>query len=264
MFRVLITGATGRMGLETVKAVMADQELELVGALGNTNFIGQDIGRLAGIRETGIKVKNNLAEVIAETGPDTVIDLTSAEAGYQVIIKCLEQGINCVSGSTGFSREQLAEIEKQANEKKITVMIIPNFSIGAVLMMKFSEQAARYFKNVEIIEMHHEKKKDSPSGTAIKTAEMIIKNSGGFNENLPESLEKIAGCRGGRVGNINIHSLRLPGFVATQEVVFGGTGQLLRLRHETISREAFMPGIIFSVKKSRETSGYVYGLESLL
>lgn len=264
MVRVLITGATGKMGLETVKAVLADKELELVGALGKANFIGQDIGNLAGSKEIGIKVKNNFSEVIRETSPDIVVDLTNAEAGYKIIMNCLAEGIDCISGSTGFSQLQLDEIKRLTIEKNLTVMIIPNFSIGAVLMMKFSEQAGRYFNNVEILEMHHEKKKDSPSGTAIKTAEMIMKNSSEFNNNLPDTVENIDGCRGGKVGNINIHSIRMPGFVASQEVIFGGIGQLLKIRHETINREAFMPGIIFAIKKSMEIKGYTYGLESLL
>jgi 4-hydroxy-tetrahydrodipicolinate reductase len=264
MLKVLITGATGRMGLETVKTILAENEMQLVGALGNTNFIGQDIGVLSGNMPVGINVKDNFAELIQETSPDIVVDLTNAEAGYQVITKCIEHGVDCISGSTGFSQAQLDEIRQLTTEKNLTVMIVPNFSIGAVLMMKFAETAGKYFENVEILEMHHEKKKDSPSGTAIKTAEMILKNSAEYNSNLPEAIEKIAGSRGGKVGNINIHSIRLPGYVATQEVIFGGVGQLLKIKHETINREAFMPGIVFSIKKSREIKGYIYGLESLL
>jgi len=264
MLRVIITGATGKMGLEAVKAVLADKEFEVAGVLGNINAIGQDIGILTGKGETGIKIRNDFSAMIREIRPDVVLDLTNAEAGFKIIMHCLEEGINCVSGSTGFSAEQLEQINRLTDEKGLTVMLVPNFSIGAVLMMKFAEQAGRYFNNVEILEMHHEKKKDSPSGTAIKTAEMIMKNDIDYNTNLPESFEKIAGCRGGKVGNINIHSIRIPGFVATQEVIFGGVGQLLRLRHETINREAFMPGVIFSLKKSSELKGYIYGLESLL
>ena len=131
-------------------------------------------------------------------------------------------------------------------------------------MMKFSAMAGKYFKDVEIIEMHHEKKKDAPSGTAIKTAEMIKKNNIDYNMVRPDNFETIAGSRGGNIENINIHSIRLPGCVATQEVIFGGLGQTLTIKHQTINREAYMEGLIFSLKKVREVKGYIYGLEELL
>ncbi len=264
MLKVLISGAAGKMGTEAVKTVLADNELKLVGCIGNERYIGEDIGLIVKGQEIGIKLSNDVDKTFDETQPDILLDLTNGESGYKIITKAIKRNISCVTGSTGFSHEQLEEIRKLTTENGLTTLVVPNFAIGAVLMMKFAEQAGKYFNHVEIIEMHHEKKKDSPSGTAIKTAEMILKNSSEYNNDLPQSFEKITGSRGGKVGNINIHSIRLPGYVATQEVIFGGIGQTLIIKHETINRESFMPGVIFSIKKTREVKGYIYGLENLL
>lgn len=264
MTKIVVTGAMGKMGVEIVKTILAQKNLELVGVLGNKSGIGEDIGTLIFGKEIGLKLEANFEALINRVKPDIVVDVTLAHVSYNIITTALENNINCITGTTGFSVEQLEKIETLTKEKNLTSFIIPNFSIGAVLMMKFAEKAGKYFDNVEIIEMHHEKKKDSPSGTAIKTAEMISKNNTKFNSNLPESEDKLEGSRGGKLNNINIHSIRLPGFVATQEVIFGGLGQIFVLKHQTINREAYMDGVVFSIKKAIETKGYVYGLESLL
>lgn len=265
MYRVLITGAAGKMGLEAAKAIINSKDFQIVGAIGNKKYIGEDIGQISNSNNIGIQITNNYDEILEKSKPDLLLDLSNAEFGYQYIIKAIEKGINCVSGSTGFSDKQLEDIQNICEKKSKTVIIAPNFSIGAILMMKFSEMAAKYFDNIEIIEMHHENKKDSPSGTAIKTAEMISNNNKKFNFNLPsENIEKVEGCRGGTLNNINIHSVRMPGFVATQEVLFGGLGQVLTVKHQTINREAYMPGLLFTLKKALETKGYIYGLENLI
>ena len=265
MLKVLITGAVGKMGLEAAKAIINSPDLQLVAAIAHKKNIGDDIGLLANSKIINVMVSNNFEQEIENTKPDIILDLTNAEYGYQYIMKSLEKGIKCVSGSTGFSSQQLENMQNLCNETSQSLIIAPNFSIGAVLMMKFSQLSAKYFDNVEIIEMHHEKKKDSPSGTAVKTAEMIMKNNKKFNNNLPdETIENIKGSRGGSFNNINIHSVRMPGFVATQEVLFGGLGQVLTIKHQTINREAYMPGLILTLKKVIETTGYIYGLENLL
>ena len=264
MTKIIVTGAMGKMGVEIVRTILADKNLTLVGVLGNKTGIGEDIGTVTIGKEIGIKVRNDFEKLLNETKPDLVLDVTNSEPSYQIIIKTLESGINCITGTTGFSYEQLDKIKKITEEKNLTTLIIPNFSIGAVLMMMFSEKAGKYFDNVEIIEMHHEKKKDSPSGTAIKTAEMISKNNNKFNFNLPESFETVENVRGGHINNINIHSIRMPGFVATQEVLFGGTGQVFVIKHQTINRTAYMDGVILAIKKSLELNGYIYGLENIL
>ncbi|MFN8674465.1 MAG: 4-hydroxy-tetrahydrodipicolinate reductase [Candidatus Sericytochromatia bacterium] len=264
MQKILVAGAVGKMGLEIVKTILSDKNLKLVGVLGNKTGLGEDIGKLTLGKEIGLLVRNDFDNLLEECKPDIVLDVTNAEPSYNIILKALERNINCITGTTGFSQKQLDKIKELTEKNNLTTIIAPNFSIGAVLMMKFSENAAKYFDNVEIIEMHHEKKKDSPSGTAIKTAEMISKNNKKFNENLPESEEKIAGVRGGCINNINIHSIRTPGFVATQEVIFGGLGQIFVIKHQTINREAYMPGVTFCIKRLPEIKGYIYGLENIL
>lgn len=265
MNKVLITGAAGKMGLEAAKVIINSNDFKIAGAIGNKKYIGEDIGTVCNSNPIGINIESDFDKVLENSKPDILLDLSNAEYGYKYMLKALELGLICVSGSTGFSSEQLETIKRESEDKSKTVIIAPNFSIGAILMMKFSEMAARYFDNVEIIEMHHENKKDSPSGTAIKTAEMISNVGKNFNTNLPsEQLEKIEGCRGGNLNNINIHSVRMPGFVATQEVLFGGLGQVLSLKHHTINREAYMPGLLFTLRKAFEVKGYIYGLENLI
>lgn len=264
MKRVLLTGSTGKMGLEMVKTVYNSNEFELVGVVGNTKLIGEDIGLATLGKSIGLIVSNDFDKTFDDTKPDIVLDVTNGHVAYNILKKALLNGVSCVTGATGFDNEQLEELKKITEEKNLTCLVIPNFSIGAVLMMKFAQEAGKYFDNAEIIELHHEKKKDSPSGTALKTAEMIAKNNKKYNQGLPESEDKIEGCRGGTLENINIHSVRLPGFVATQEVIFGGLGQSLIIKHQTIGRDAYMPGVIFSLKKCVELKGYIYGLENLI
>ncbi|MFN4150745.1 MAG: 4-hydroxy-tetrahydrodipicolinate reductase [Candidatus Sericytochromatia bacterium] len=264
MKRVLLTGSTGKMGLECVKTLFNSDEFELVGVIGNTKFLGEDIGAHTLGKPINLIVSNDFDKVFEETKPDILLDVTNGFVAYDLMKKALLNGVSCVTGSTGFDEKQLQDLKKITEEKNLTCLVIPNFSIGAVLMMKFAQEAGKYFDNAEIIELHHEKKKDSPSGTALKTAEMIAKNNKKYNQGLPESEDKIEGCRGGTLENINIHSVRLPGFVATQEVIFGGLGQSLIIKHQTIGRDAYMPGVIFSLKKCVELSGYIYGLENLI
>jgi len=263
MIKVLVTGASGRMGQETIKAVLNEPELSLVGAVDVSNE-GTDIGLIISNKELGIKITSNIEDALNTSKPDVVVDFTTANVSYKMLCKVLSKGFNVITGTTGFTDEQINSLKEITEQSNVKALIVPNFAIGAVLMMKFSQEAGKYFQNVEIIEMHHENKKDSPSGTAIKTAEMILKNSEEYNHGLPESFEKIEGCRGGKVGNINIHSVRLPGFVATQEVIFGGLGQTLTITHHTINRESFMPGVVFAIKKLNDFDGFVYGLENLL
>jgi 4-hydroxy-tetrahydrodipicolinate reductase len=178
--------------------------------------------------------------------------------------KILQNKAHAVVGTTGLTSTNLAELEKLCEKNKVNCLVAPNFAIGAVLMMKFSKEAAHYMPEVEIIELHHERKADSPSGTAIKTAEMILADREGVKREAAKSIEKVKNARGGELGGIHIHSVRLQGLVAHQEVIFGGLGQTLKIRHDTISRESFMPGVIMAVRKVRNLKGLVYGLENLL
>lgn len=261
--RVLVAGAAGRMGREVVKAVAGDPATKLVGAV-DISEIGADAGELAGIGARGVKVASDLAAALRETRAEVVVDFTRAEAAFANAQVALAAGVSPVIGTTGMNSEQLATLRRAAEGNGVGALVAPNFALGAVLLMRFAAQAARYLPEVEIIELHHEKKVDAPSGTALKTAEMI--RAARSPERLPRPSEeiKVEGCRGGDFDGIRIHSVRLPGYVAHEEVIFGGVGQTLTLRHDSIDRISFMPGVLLACKQVRGLKGLVYGLENLL
>jgi 4-hydroxy-tetrahydrodipicolinate reductase len=251
------------MGREVVRAVVRDPETELVGAV-DVSEIGTDAGLLAGVGPQGIAVHENLAAVLRESHTEVVVDFTRAEAAFANARATLAAGASPVIGTTGMSTGQIDELRQLAEANSVGALIAPNFALGAVLMMRFAAQAARYLSEVEIIELHHEKKPDAPSGTAIKTAEMIRAARAPERVARPVEEMKIEGSRGGDFDGIHIHSVRLPGYVAHQEVIFGGLGQTLTLRHDSIDRISFMPGVLMACKRVRGLKGLVYGLENLL
>jgi 4-hydroxy-tetrahydrodipicolinate reductase len=243
MIRVAVVGAEGRMGKETVRAVRGAPDLMLVGAW--------DEG-------------HDLASELAGATPDVAVEFTTPGAVAENLRILLSAGVRPVVGTTGLSRETLDETDRVCREKGIGGLVAPNFSIGAVLMMRFAAEAARHLPHVEIVELHHDRKLDAPSGTALKTAEGIA----AARERTPEAPageESIAGVRGGEgAGGIRIHSVRLPGLVAHQEVVFGGPGQTLRIRHDSLDRAGFMPGVLLAVRRVVERVGLVRDLGELL
>lgn len=265
MIRVIVTGAYGRMGREVVKTVWNADDLELVGAV-DWQREGVDVGTLIDAGETGIVIEKDLEEVLARTRPDVAVDFTGPGAVYQNAVTCLNRRVRPVVGTTGMSPEQIGEIIELSERAGVGGLIAPNFAIGALLMIKFAQEAVRYFPHVEIIELHHDQKLDAPSGTAIKTAESIIERRGSeFRQGLAAEIEKIPGARGGEfTGGIRIHSVRLPGLVAHQEVIFGGLGQTLTIRHDSITRESFMPGVLLGIRKAMHLERVVYGLDKLL
>ncbi|HZK43623.1 MAG TPA: 4-hydroxy-tetrahydrodipicolinate reductase [Syntrophomonadaceae bacterium] len=261
--RVVITGVLGKMGKETVQAVIDDKDLELVAVV---DIRGKDepIATIINGGPDDIYIQNDLEMVIEKEKPDILIDFTNPQAVFNNAKTALKNRLTCIIGTTGLNDVELKQLEKMAIENEVGIAIIPNFAIGAVLMMKFAQEAAQYFPSVEIIEMHHDQKMDAPSGTAIKTAEMISENRG---TQLPHNIreyEKVAGCRGGEVNQIHIHSVRLPGFVAHQEVIFGGIGESLKIRHDSFDRVGFMPGVIMVIKKMMGKKGLIYGMENLM
>ncbi|MFH1761601.1 MAG: 4-hydroxy-tetrahydrodipicolinate reductase [bacterium] len=261
--RVLICGAAGKMGREAVKAVKEAAEIVLVGAV-DISEIGKDAGEVANIGKINIKIIKDLEYAIKSTKAEVVVDFTHPDTALGNIKTILNSKCYAVVGTTGLSKENLNSIQKLCDKNKVAALIAPNFAIGAVLMMKFAREAAHYMPQVEIIELHHDKKADAPSGTAIKTADLILQDRTGIKSANLKSTEKVKGARGGKYGGINIHSIRLQGLVAHQEVIFGGLGQTLTLRHDTINRESFMPGVIMAIKKIRKSKGLIYGLENLL
>jgi len=260
--RTVVAGAAGRMGREMTKGLLQSDGIEVTGAVDLVE-VGKDIGLMSGLSPAGIFISDELEEIIDATKPQVLVDFTVADAAVANARTAIKKGVRPVIGSTGFNTDQLDELHELCEECHVGAVIAPNFSLGAILMMHFARQAARFFPRVEIIELHHDKKIDAPSGTAIKTAELIseqIEEPGA----LTTSEEKIPGTRGGTYRGVAVHSLRLPGAVAHQEVIFGGQGQLLTIRHDTTSREAFLPGLILAVNKVLELEGVVYGLENLL
>lgn len=240
--RILVNGALGKMGQEVVKMVQSDSAFTLAG---------------------GVDKNDNLAEAIKKTNAQVVIDFTHPSVGFQNSKTIIETGAHPIIGTTGFTTEQITELKKLCASKQIGGVVAPNFSIGAVLMMKYARDAAKYFPAVEIIELHHDRKADAPSGTAIKTAEMIAEIK---NKTAAKVTEKITveGARGGVHHDIHIHAIRLPGIVADQQVIFGNDGETLTLAHRTVHREAFMPGVHLACQKVLGLNELVYGLEHLL
>ena len=262
MVKVLVSGACGRMGKAVVQAVMEDNELELVAAVDLEG--GMDAGEAAGIGKCGVLVSTDLGRAIDEAKPEVMVDFTQPDAVFANAKLALQRGVSPIIGTTGLADDAKAELEKLAEENGAPCFIAPNFAIGAVLMMLFARQAAKYMPDAEIIELHHDKKLDAPSGTAVQTAKMIAEVRAAHRQGHPDEKEKIAGARGADIDGMHIHSVRLPGYVAHQEVIFGGLGQTLTIRHDSTDRFSFMPGVVLACKKVREGKGLVVGLEHLL
>ena len=264
MINVLVTGALGKMGREVCKGVVLADDLRLVGAV-DVRGEEQDIGTVLGVGEVGVPVKNDLAGELSQKTPDVLVDFTVPAAAAANVKTALRRKVRPVVGTTGMTAEEIKEIAEIAGESGVGGIIAPNFAIGAVLMINFAVQAARYFPSVEIIELHHDQKLDAPSGTAMKTAQALVEARGDFPPGGRVEIEKLPGVRGGCLdGGIRLHSVRLPGLVAHQEVIFGGVGQTLTIRHDSISRESFMPGVLLAIRKVMNLDKIVFGLESLL
>lgn len=246
--KVAVCGSNGKMGREVVSAVKEDESLELVAEI--------DIN---GAEFESIEQANVNKEI------DVLVDFTQPSSIFENAMFCLNNGIKIVIGTTGLSDEQIDKLEKLSKEKETACLIAPNFSTGAVLMMMFAEQAAKYFDNAEIIEFHHNKKKDAPSGTALKTALMMSKSKQSFKCSNCAEVETIEGARGGTsYSDIQIHSVRMPGFMASQEVIFGALGQTFKIRHDSTDRKCYMPGVIMAVKYVDSHNDFIYGLENIL
>ncbi len=263
MIRVLVAGAAGRMGAEVVRAVTAAGGLEVVACV-DPGAAGTAVDDGAGGQ---IECYAALVGAIADTRPDVMVDFTRPDVVEGNICTALAAGVDCVVGTTGLSEERLAEIYTLASQHPDTCLFYaPNFAIGAVLMMQFAERAARFMPAAEIIELHHDAKLDAPSGTAVRTARLIA----AAREVVPAApgreseLDGLEGARGAVADGVPVHSVRLQGLVAHQEVIFGGQGQTLTLRHDSIDRTSFMPGVVLACREVGERSGLIVGLEKLM
>lgn len=257
MIKVLVSGAAGRMGREVVRAVMAEDDLALVGAV-DPAHAGEALGE-----GSELAIAGDLAAAIADCAPDVVVDFTHPSVVEGNVRTALAAGVDCVVGTTGIARETLETLAAAA-PAGTCLFVAPNFAIGAVLMMRFAAEAARFMPHVEIIELHHDRKADAPSGTALRTASLIAEARAYVPPAPGRETEAAGGARGALVDDVTIHSVRLPGLVAHQEVLFGGQGQTLSIRHDSIDRTSFMPGVVLALRKVGAFSGLVVGLEHLM
>ncbi len=267
---VVINGAAGKMGREVVKAVAAAEDMEIIAAVDkNPNVMGQDVGEVAGCGPLEVPIVNDLeASLVMATQSKiqgVMVDFTHPSGVYANTRAAIAYGVRPVVGTTGLSEEQINDLKEFADKASTGALVIPNFSIGVVLLQQASLKAAQYFDHVEIIELHHNQKADAPSGTAIKTAQMMAELGKQFNPPEVTEKEEVIGAKGAVTDdNIRIHSVRLPGLIAHQEMIFGAPGQIYTLRHDTSDRSCYMPGVLLSVRKVTELQTLVYGLENIL
>jgi len=268
---VVVNGAAGKMGREVIKAVAQAVDMTLVGAIDrNLEYNGTDAGELAGLSEPlEIPITDQLEPMLAfaaqERQPGVMVDFTHPSTVYDNIRSAIAYGIRPVVGTTGLSPDQIQDLAEFADKASTGCLIIPNFSIGMVLLQQAAIQASQYFDHVEIIELHHNQKADAPSGTAVQTAQMLAEMGKTYNPSVVEETEKLPGARGGLAEEgIRIHSVRLPGLIAHQEVIFGAAGQIYTLRHDTSDRSCYMPGVLLAIRKVLQLKSLVYGLEKIL
>ncbi len=267
---VVVNGAAGKMGREAIKAIAAAPDMMLLGAIDrNPEFFNQDAGEVAGCGPLEVPITNQFEPILAMAAQEKVlgvmVDFTHPKTVYNSVRSAIAYGVRPVVGTTGLSPKQIEELAEFADKASTGCLVIPNFSIGMVLLQQAAIQASKYFDYVEIIELHHNQKADAPSGTAIKTAQMLAEMGKTYNAPSVTEEEKLPGARGSVADEgIRIHSVRLPGLIAHQEVIFGATGQVYTLRHDTSDRTCYMPGVLLAIRKVTELKSLVYGLERIL
>jgi 4-hydroxy-tetrahydrodipicolinate reductase len=273
---VVVAGALGRMGAEVVKAVLAAPDCSLVAAIDTTpGKEGVDVGLELGLGELDVAVTADFegslcqaSQAVRSAGPGggaVLVDFTHPSVVYEHTRAAIAYGVHPVIGTTGLLPDQLRDLASFAAKAGVGGAVIPNFSVGMVLLQQAAAAAARFYDFCELTELHHNRKADAPSGTCLKTAELIEELGKGFNAPQVEERELVPGCRGGlRESGLRLHSVRLPGLVAHQEVLFGAPGETYTLRHDTIDRSAYMPGVLLTLRRVRGLEGMVYGLERLL
>ena len=258
--RVAVFGAGGRMGATVCAAVAADPDLELVAAV-DPHHAGFDLREVTRDQSLPAIQVSPSAESLDPTAVDVAVDFTVRDAARKNLDWLAANGVHAVVGTTGLTDKDTDRLRKQFTTSNC--ILAPNFAIGAVLMMRLAEMAAPYFESAEIIELHHDQKVDAPSGTAMLTAERLAKASDDWIDD-PTRNEVVKGARGGRTGPIPVHSIRLAGLVAHQEVLLGTMGQSLSIRHDSYDRSSFMPGVLLAVKRVGETPGLTIGLDQVL
>ena len=261
--RIGVVGAGGRMGAEVCRAVAAAPDLELVAAV-DPGVAGRSLGEVAGL-DGGVGEMLVAADrsTLLEAQVEVAVEFTGPGAVGDNLLWLLEQGIHAVVGATGIPADDLERARELAATGPANALVAPNFAIGAVLLMGFAEQAARHLPHVEVVELHHDRKVDAPSGTALRTAELVAEARGAAPE-APAGDDAHPGARGATHAGVRVHSVRLPGLVAHQEVIFGGQGQTLTLRHDSLDRTSFMPGVLLACREVAGLDGLIVGLDHLL
>jgi 4-hydroxy-tetrahydrodipicolinate reductase len=262
MIRVGVIGALGKMGRLVCRAVVEDPDLNLVAAIDRTRD-GDHIGPILGMNRVDVVASSQL-ETLLQAETEVLVDFTRPDEVMNNIRWAIDHGTDIVVGTTGIGPGELDDIRKwiEAEGGDTNVIVAPNFSIGAVVAQRFAVDAARFFPAAEIIELHHDQKVDAPSGTAATTAEKIAE-ARSEKWSGPEA-ESVSGVRGGEIDGLRIHSVRLPGLVAHQEVIFGSTGQTLTIRHDALDRTCYLPGVLLAIKQVADRPGLTVGLEPLL
>ena len=271
---VLVSGALGRMGSEVVNSVLNSPDCELVAAIDtNKKNNGENISQLLNLKKSDVLVSNDLEGSLCSISQDyrnekikpVLVDFTHPDSVYENTRSAIAYGISPVVGTTGLTPSQINDLAIFAQKANIGCAIIPNFSVGMVLLQQAASVAAKFYDNIELIEMHHNQKADSPSGTCIKTAEMIEEYPKQYNQSLVKESESLKGVRGGvRDSGLNIHSIRLPGLLAHQVVIMGSPGETYTIKHDTIDRKAYMPGVLQAIRKIGKFDSLIYGLEKLI
>ena len=251
--RVVVVGASGRMGATAARCFYEDPAFEVVGLV-DREAVSTSVAN--------IPIETGLAACLTHSEPDVMLEFTTGKTAGKHALIAVKMGVPTVIGATGIPADEIDAIK--AATKASPCLLVPNFSIGAVLMMQFSAMAAKYLPDAEIIELHHDRKVDAPSGTAMRTAEMISAARTRPTTPLPEQQLKSAGARGANVAGVTVHSVRLPGLLAHQEVHFGGVGELLTIRHDSMDRSSFEMGIKLCCSKVNQLKGFVVGMEHLL
>ncbi|MCG9895211.1 MAG: 4-hydroxy-tetrahydrodipicolinate reductase [Fimbriimonadaceae bacterium] len=258
----MIAGASGRMGREACLAIHESTDLELAGATAG-RAAGKTLNDLVGEAGRGLVLESDLPTLLDRVSPDVVLDLTHHEPAMAHARAALERRIPIVVGASGLSQEDLAELARLTEDRKTSAAVIPNFALGAVLMMRFAEAAARWMPDFEIIELHHDGKKDAPSGTATALARRMSAAREAPGRQREESVLH-EGARGAEIEGVRVHSVRLPGMLAHNEVLFGAPGEILTLRHDSTDRRGFMAGVLLSLRRVADRPGLTLGLEAYL
>ncbi|MFQ5996040.1 MAG: 4-hydroxy-tetrahydrodipicolinate reductase [Dehalococcoidales bacterium] len=256
--KVVVHGASGRVGQEVFKAVCRESEMQLVGAVDLK--VAQDSLTLPD-GSGSVPFSADLGYILTSCHPDVLVDFTIAQATMSAVRLATEKGVNLVIGTTGLTKDELSEIDRLAKANKVGAVVAPNFALGAVLMIHLAKTAAKYLDYAEIIELHHHLKVDAPSGTALATAKAMAAARG---KPFLQPAGKASNSRGEVVEGATIHSVRLPGLMAHQEVILGGPGQTVSIRHDTINRECYMPGVMLAIREVVKRQGLTYGLDTLL